>query len=33
VRTTAGAPEFLTCRAIKQNPTPIHTIVGVHPVH
>ncbi len=31
VRTTAGAPELLTCRAIKQNQPPIHTIVAVHP--
>ncbi len=31
VRTTVGEPEFLTCRAIKQNRPPIHTIVAVRP--
>jgi len=31
VRSVAGEPELLTCRAIKRNPPPVHTVLGIHP--
>jgi hypothetical protein len=33
VRTTAGDPHLLTCRAIKQNRPPVHSIMDVRPAH
>jgi hypothetical protein len=29
VRTTAGPPALLTCRARRENPTPVHDVVGI----